>query len=158
MKQWTFETVDAQIAQELSGFLPVGFYYKAFHRPKWLAPRWETFFRFMSGLGKVKFDAPRVVTPKRYDFCDVLVIGTGPAGLSAAIAAASAGARVLAVDENIHPGGSLGFARSGGDEALSRLNQLLERAQALPNIEIRSGTCAAGYYTDHWVSLVMRCA
>jgi len=144
----------AAIIDRLSGFLPVGFYYKAFHRPKWLAPKWETFFRFMSGLGRVKFDAPRVVTPKRYDFRDVLVVGLGPAGLSAAIAAAGAGARVLAVDENARPGGSLGFARAGGDEALTRLNQLLDRAQALPNIEIRSGTCAAGYYTDHWVSLV----
>ena len=144
----------AAIIDRLSAFLPVGFYYKAFHRPKWLAPKWETFFRFMSGLGRVKFDAPRVVTPKRYDFRDVLVVGLGPAGLSAAIAAAGAGARVLAVDENARPGGSLGFARAGGDEALTRLNQLLDRAQALPNIEIRSGTCAAGYYTDHWVSLV----
>jgi len=42
----------AAILDRLSGFLPVGFYYKAFHRPKWLAPKWETFFRFMSGLGK----------------------------------------------------------------------------------------------------------
>ena len=87
--------------------MPVGFYYKAFHRPKWLVPAWERFFRFMSGLGKVKFDAPRLVTPKRYDFCDVLVIGAGPSGLAAAIAAATAGATVLLVDENARPGGSL---------------------------------------------------
>ena len=38
-------------------------------------------------------------TPKRYDVCDLLVVGTGPAGLTAAIAAAEGGARVVAVGE-----------------------------------------------------------
>ena len=144
----------AAIMDRLSVFLPVGFYYKAFYRPKWLAPRWEKLFRFMTGLGTVKFGAPRITTPKRYDFREVLVIGTGPAGLSAAIAAAATGARVLAVDENARPGGSLGYARAGGDEALSRLNHLLEKVRALPNVEIRTDTCAAAYYADHWVALV----
>ena len=48
-------------------FLPVGFYYKAFHRPKWMFPHWERVIRKLSGLGKPDFDAPRVRTPKRYD-------------------------------------------------------------------------------------------
>ena len=39
--------------------------------------------------------ARRIVrTPKRYGFCDVLVIGAGPSGLSAALAAAEQGADV----------------------------------------------------------------
>ncbi len=37
--------------------------------------------------------------------CDVLVIGAGPAGLAAAIAAAEAGASVVALDERDAPGG-----------------------------------------------------
>ena len=44
-------------------------------------------------------------TPKRYAFCDVLVIGAGPSGLAAALSAADAGARVLLVDENARAGG-----------------------------------------------------
>jgi thioredoxin reductase len=38
---------------------------------------------------------------------DVAVIGAGPAGLSAAIVAAKAGAKVIALDENEEPGGQL---------------------------------------------------
>ncbi len=144
----------ARIVDKLSAFLPVGFYYKTFHRPKSFAPQWERFFRFMTGLGKPKFDAPRLITAKRYDFCDVLVIGAGPTGLAAGIAAARAGAAVVVVDENTRPGGSLGYARAGSDAALGKLGMLLQEARALPSLEIRTSTCAAGYYTDHWVPLV----
>jgi sarcosine oxidase subunit alpha len=139
---------------KLAPFLPVGFYYKAFHNPKWAAPRWERFFRAVTGLGRLDAAWPRVYTAKRYDFRDVLVIGAGPAGLSAAIAAAKTGASVLVVDENGRAGGSLGYARAGGDETLGRLNALLSDARALPNLEIRTATTAAGYYADHWVPLV----
>lgn len=46
------------ILDKLSKFLPVGFYYKAFHRPKAWFPFWEKIIRATSGLGKVEFDAP----------------------------------------------------------------------------------------------------
>jgi len=144
----------ARIVDKVSAVLPVGFYYKTFHSPKALAPTWERFFRFMTGLGKVKFDAPRLVTAKRYDFCDVLVIGAGPTGLAAAIAAARAGATVIVADENAHPGGSLTYARGGAADALGKLGMLLQEARSLPTLQIRPGTCAAGYYADHWVPLV----
>ena len=72
--------------------LPVGFYYKAFHSKRWF-PRWERMFRHLSGLGCVDLAAPRRTTAKRYDFCDVLVIGAGPSGLAAAVAAAERGRR-----------------------------------------------------------------
>ncbi|HEY1874313.1 MAG TPA: 2Fe-2S iron-sulfur cluster-binding protein, partial [Steroidobacteraceae bacterium] len=64
------------VLDRLSPFLPVGFYYKAFHSKR-LFPRWERMFRRLSGLGTVDLRASRRATPKRYDFCDVLVIGAG---------------------------------------------------------------------------------
>ncbi|RTL37900.1 MAG: aminomethyltransferase, partial [Rhodocyclaceae bacterium] len=73
---------------KLSAVLPVGFYYKAFHSKR-LFPMWERMFRAMTGLGKVDLKSPHKRTPKAYDFCDVLVIGAGPSGLSAALAAAA---------------------------------------------------------------------
>lgn len=144
----------ARLIDRLSGLLPVGFYYKAFHRPRRWAQRWEHFFRFMTGLGRAKFDLARIITGKRYDFTDVVVIGAGPSGLAAGIEAARCGASVLIVDENARAGGSLGYARAGGDDSHDRLRQLLTEARELPNLEIRAGTFAAGWYTDHWIALI----
>lgn len=63
--------------------------------------------RHLSGLGKLPGraadDVPEV---GRYDV-DICVIGGGPAGLAAATAAARAGKRVLVVDDQLRPGGSL---------------------------------------------------
>src|SRR5580658_4028590 len=95
----------ARFLDRFARFLPVGFYYKAFHSRRWF-PRWENMFRALTGLGAVQLDAQRQTTPKRYGFCDVLVIGAGPTGLSAALEAAAAGARVALVDEAHRLGGA----------------------------------------------------
>ena len=95
----------ASVINFLSPFLPVGFYYKAFLDKK-LFPMWERLIRRMTGLGSADPSTPHIRTPKRYDFCDVLVIGAGVSGLSAALSAANAGADVVIVDENAQAGGS----------------------------------------------------
>ncbi len=126
----------------------------AFHSPKALFPFWERIFRRITGLGELDFSVQRLRTPKRYDFCDVLVIGAGPSGLSAALACADAGARVCAVDENARIGGSLTYQRGGSDRALDLLRDLEERVNRHPNITVQPGTLAAGYYADHWLALI----
>lgn len=58
------------------------------------------------------------------DPIDVLVIGAGPAGIAAATAAAEAGSRVLAIDDNPAPGGQIwrgGGAAGAAGAALRRL-------------------------------------
>jgi sarcosine oxidase, subunit alpha len=137
----------------LAPFLPVGFYYKAFHSKRWF-PRWERMFRRLSGLGEVDLRASLRSTPKRYDFCDVLVIGAGPSGLSAALAAAGRGAAVMLVDENPMAGGSGLYARGGSTATLERTAALVAAVHANPRIRVLTGTYAAGYYADHWVALV----
>jgi len=143
-----------RIFDRLSAFLPVGFYYKAFHKPARHAGGWERVFRKVTGLGRLDFSTPHIRTPKRYDFTDVLVVGGGASGLSAALAAGQAGARVVVVDENARLGGSLGYQRGGDAESLARLRDLEARLAALPNVSLRPGTLAAGWYADHWVPLV----
>ncbi len=136
-----------------SPFLPVGFYYKAFYSKRWF-PRWERIFRSIAGLGRVDLAAPRVKTPKRYDFCDVLVIGAGPSGISAALAAAGAGANTVLIDENAHLGGS-GLFNLGGDAAeRDTIAALVQRLRLVPNLSLRTGTTAAAYYADHWIPLI----
>lgn len=134
-------------------FMPVGFYYKAFYSKK-LFPMWERMFRTLTGLGKVDFATPHLRTAKRYDFCDVLVIGAGPSGLAAALAAAAQGAEVVVVDENAHPGGSGGYALGADAARTAEHAAQLAEVESNPAIRLLTGTYAAGYYTDHWIPLV----
>jgi len=136
----------------LAPFLPVGFYYKAFHSKR-LFPRWERMFRALAGLGVVDLQAPRRTTPKRYDFCDVLVIGAGPSGLAAALAAADQGAAVLLIDENMTAGGSGRYARGAAASITEQTDALVAAVRASARIRLLTETYAAGYYSDHWVAL-----
>jgi sarcosine oxidase subunit alpha len=96
----------------ISRFLPVGFYYRAFYGPGKIWEKfWEPIVRAKSGLGRIDLQAHHDYFDKAYGFYDLVVVGGGPAGLSAAIAAARAGAEVLLVDENPVLGGALNYAR-----------------------------------------------
>src|SRR5262249_5271990 len=144
----------AGFMDKLSPLFPVGFYYKAFHTPRRLFPFYESNMRDMAGLGTVNSKKALTHSPKRYDFCDVLVVGSGPSGLSAAIAAAEQGLKVLLVEENPQPGGTLCF-QVGRDPARRQLrDKLLEKARSLETLDIRIATMAAGYYADHWIALI----
>ncbi len=132
----------------LAPFLPVGFYYKAFHGRSF--PVWERRIRAISGLGVAGADLPRQKTPKRYAFCDVLVIGAGPSGLAAALSAADSGARVMLVDENARAGGSAAWSGALQGEVTA----LTSRVAQNPRIETLLSTYAAGCYADRWVALI----
>ena len=83
-----------------SRVLPAGFYYKTFFGP---ARRWmiyEYFIRKAAGLGKAPIEADPDRFAQRAAFCDVLVVGGGPAGLAAALEAAEAGKRVILVEQD----------------------------------------------------------
>jgi sarcosine oxidase subunit alpha len=142
----------ARILGRFAPWLPVGFYYKAFHSKRWF-PRWERLFRTLTGLGTVNLAAARERTAKRYGFCDVLVIGAGPTGLAAADEAARLGARVVLVDESARVGGSARGRLAVSSEEQQALRQLIDRTEQSAAIEVLTSTCAAGYYADHWVAL-----
>ena len=142
----------ARVIDRLAPLLPVGFYYKAFYGKR-LAARWERMFRALTGLGSVRLDAPREPTPKRYAFCEVLVVGGGPSGLCAALEAAAAGARVLLVEESARLGGSTLHGRALEPGRVELLATLVDRVRGEPRIEVLCSTYAAGYYDDHWVAL-----
>ncbi len=92
----------------LSPFLPAGFYYKTF---MWPRGAWEKLYepaiRRAAGLGRASGEADPDTYEKAHAFCDVLVVGGGPAGLLAALTAARTGARVILCDEDFALGGRL---------------------------------------------------
>ena len=137
-------------------FLPVGFYYKTFFRPKGIWPWFEKPIRRMAGLGHLEPTARPRAYDKAYLFADVLVVGGGPAGLEAAIAAAEAGAETLLLDEWPELGGSLLYGRGGLDRtsSVSARRDLVARAKATPNLTIRADTTASGLFADNWVSAI----
>jgi sarcosine oxidase subunit alpha len=83
---------------------------------------------------------PHIHTPKRYDFCDVLVIGAVYRDCQQR-EAAGAGADVVIVDENVHAGGAGGYQLGGSLAAAT--NQLLEdvkKASAHPSLHRDTGS------------------
>ena len=139
------------LAQMGSRFMPVGFYYKTFMRPAVLWPSYERVLRRAAGLGVVDPHAPAVAGDKQYLHGDVVVVGGGPAGLSAARAAAADGARVLLFDDNPQLGGHLRHSRGGvaAHDAVANAAVELDR---LDNVEIYLNTPVLGCYQDNWLA------
>lgn len=85
------------VVEWVARFLPVGFYYRAFYKPRGAWHLWETLIRHLAGLGKANTSAKEVYFDKQYRFADVAVIGGGVAGIEAALAAAEAGAETVLI-------------------------------------------------------------
>lgn len=148
----------ARIMDRLGGFMPVGFYYRSFFQPgsaSWLK-LWEPIIRSFSGLGKIDFDAPSPDYRKSTLYCDVMVVGAGPAGLAAALEAARAGIEVLLVDQNPEIGGSLCYARFDvdGGAAARTLADLRKAVLQQPNIRVLTGATCNGWFADNWLPVI----
>ena len=134
-------------------FMPVGFYYKTFMRPAWMWPYYERFLRSAAGLGKVDTEAEQGAFDKLYLHADVVVVGAGPAGLEAAMAAEAEGARVLVLEQESHPGGHARYCQ-GGLAACSPVTEAAARVGASARIEVLTSTTVVGWYTDNWLAAV----
>jgi sarcosine oxidase subunit alpha len=137
-----------------------GFYYKTFMWPKSFWDKvYEPFIRRAAGLGR----SPNLPDPdhyaSRYLHCDVLVVGAGPAGIAAALAAGRAGASVVLVDEHAVMGGTLlsePQLRIDGLAAWDWLSAALAELGAMGNVRLMSRTTAIGYYHENMVGLCQR--
>ncbi len=133
----------------LARFLPVGFYYKAFLGQRSF-PWFERIIRNFSGLGRVRFDRIDPPRERRYQHCDVAVIGAGIAGLAAAVSAAEHGARrIVLIDEAQRPGGSGLWHAKTQPQDVARCRELIDRLNASSDVELLCSHSVVGYYADH---------
>ena len=140
-----------------SKFLPVGFYYKAFFRPKGVWQKfWEPIVRKRAGLGRVRLDTPHGYYDKKYRFCEVAVVGSGPAGMSAALTAAESGAEVLLIEQETVPGGSLNYGRFDTEGVLAPAlrNELVTAVENHSNIEVMTDAVCNGWFADNWLPVI----
>jgi sarcosine oxidase, subunit alpha len=128
-----------------AALLPAGFYYKTFKWPNW---RWfEPAIRRMAGLGRAPTEADADHYEEIAAETEVLVVGAGIAGLSAALAAARAGARTMLLAGNAQLGGALSW------RADPEVAALAQSARDL-GVHVHTRTLAFGVY-DH--NLVCAC-
>jgi sarcosine oxidase subunit alpha len=139
-----------------SPLLVAGFYYKTFMGPRadsWMS--YEPMIRRAAGLGR----PGELPDPDRYEnrhaYADVLVVGGGPAGLAAAIAAGRTGARVVLAEQDSALGGSL-LAEPAGGPGDSWLAERIAELESLPNVELLLRTTAFGLYDGSTVGLIER--
>lgn len=153
------------ILDRFDRFLPVGFYYKVFHRPRVLWPLFASVLRKAAGLGRIDTKAsPDLHAATRHLHRDVAVIGGGPAGCLAALEAAGAGASVLLIDDQPELGGHLraralpavGDPRIAGLAGYAAAARLRDLVLAEKGIEVLSDATVFGLYEGTLVGVVQR--
>lgn len=141
-----------------SGVLPAGFYYKTFMWPKRFWMKYEHVIREGAGLGYAPTDADADSYDKINAHCDVLVVGAGPAGLAAALAAGRSGARVILADEQSELGGSLLGTNEPVNGAPARA--WIEHAKAelagMPEVRLLPRSTVFGYYDHNFLCILER--
>ena len=165
--RWPSLSLDAGAASDvLSPMFSAGFYYKTFMGPRLLGSTWawakiyEPLIRRAAGLGKAPAEPDPDHYGTRFAHCEVLVIGGGPAGLAAALAAADSGARVILCDEQAELGGSLLSERTtkiDGKSAMAWRDDAVAALSQLANVTLLPRTQAFGYFAQNFVGLAERC-
>ena len=132
-----------------SPFLGAGFYYKTFMWPKAFWERvYEPIIRRAAGLGGLSGKTDPDTYEKAFAFCDVLVIGAGPAGLMAALVAGRSGADVILAEEDTALGGRLlsEVEEIDGAPAMDWIKSVEAELSAMPNVRIMTRTAVTGAY------------
>ena len=135
----------------LNKFFPAGFYYKTFMWPKsfWYKI-YEPIIRKAAGLGIAPLKPDPDKYEHKYEYCDVLVVGSGPSGLSSALSAAKNGARVILAEDKVRFGGSLltDEVTIGNKKGKEWADEIISQLKSMPNVIVKNRSQVFGYY-DH---------
>ncbi len=146
------------INSQFSRLMPAGFYYKTFMWPQSMWMKYEHFIRKASGLG----ESPRENDPDRYEHghahCDLLIVGAGVAGLSAALAAGRAGARVIIADEQSEFGGLTLASKAQIDEldASQWIENAVIELQGMAQVTLLPRSTVFGYHDYNFLTINQR--
>ena len=143
----------------LNKFFPAGFYYKTFMWPKnfWYKI-YEPIIRKAAGLGV----APLKPDPDRYEhkfeYCDILVVGSGPSGLASALAAAKNGAKVILAEDKPRFGGSLLIdeVTIGNKKGKDWADETIHELKSMPNVIVKNRSQVFGYYDHNMMVMLER--
>ena len=151
------------ILDRMHWLMPVGFYYKALHRPKalWLLAR--QLIKRVGGLGSIDINAAH---DEHYSsinrHADVVVVGGGPAGIAAALSAADGGSSVAMIDDQPGLGGHLRYSRQmvvdpldgQSKSAAEMVQSMADAVSQSPNVVVMSEATAFGLYQDRLVAVL----
>jgi sarcosine oxidase subunit alpha len=157
------QNVKGSAENDLMGFLdtldwamPAGFYYRTMHKPAKIWPLALKQVRKAAGLGKI---SPEFEMGGKFDeifpSADVCVIGGGPAGMSAALAAAGQGLRVILLESRPWPGGFFDYRAATGNNGtplFERARELAKSVEEAPDIRLFTHTAVVGVYNNNLVT------
>ena len=165
---WPSPKFDLMSVNQLGGkALAAGFYYKTFMGPQVPGNRGTQFWRFCehairraAGLGR----GASHPDPDRYArmnaWCDLLVVGSGAAGIAAVRQAAGTGCKIIWCEQAARAGGALNASpdRVDSEAAASWAKAEIERLAALPNVTLLTRTTVQGYFDGNTFLAVERVA
>jgi methylglutamate dehydrogenase subunit C len=158
--RWPSLNMDIGALNSLAAhFFVAGFYYKTFMWPKSFWEKvYEPLIRKAAGLGTATKEADPDTYEKAYAHCDLLVIGSGPAGLMAALTGGRSGARVIIMDENARLGGSLRWEREeiADQDGFAWAKGVIAELVSMPNVTLMARTTVFGWFDGNVFGAVER--
>ena len=136
--------------------MPSGFYYHYFHRPYRLWPFFQNRLRNAAGLGRLHPTTRMAgVYDELYPNADVCVVGAGPAGIHAAMAAGTQGLRVILLEARPWVGGCHDYrvsTHTDNTPLFERTREMSRQIEQMRNIRLFRSTTVIGCYANTLVT------
>ena len=141
---------------KLDWMMPAGFYYKTMHKPAAVWPVAMKQIRKAAGIGVISADYQmKGQYDEMFVKAEVTVIGGGAAGMTAALAAAESGQRVVLLESRPHLGGCFDYRVSvtaEGTPLYQRARELARKVEQTVNIRTFRHTSMVGAYNNNLIT------